>query len=296
MPALLTIHPNTVINPADEPAPTPRKQGKGSIVLSPTAASVPSPIAASVPNPITITKVVITENFVTPPTKGWHDRAVTYLTESQLKLDEIPNLPFQSNYDSIVECFEKKFECLNKFNNWLEGKVEGPWYKQLALFLAKLPLHAVKNIIHTLYKLIKEIFTFAVHPQTALLKIARLLVDFIHALSQPETWSRLGAGIVGFSLGAGLSSGNPFSVLGLVLGTSMAIFGISFGALKAAIEHAKDKKLEAVKNSLANQSVELPEAILTGFFLGLIVGPMTAKVETHPQHTPPTASMPVKKV
>lgn len=228
---------------------------------------VPDPIPVAI---ATLQDPALATDASPVPAKGWHERAVTYLEEIDSRLNEIPNLPIQKTLDSVGEYIEKKFEALKPFKEWLETNGEGAWYKKLALYLVKLPLRAAYNIINWLYKIIREVFCFIAHPLQGLNKIAKWLVELAHALSQPETWSQLGAGIVGISLGHAAIA-NPLSIPALIIGGAMTALGLSFSVLKAAVESAQGKKLEMIKKTLSKQAQEIPEAIVTGVLLGMIL-------------------------
>ncbi len=205
--------------------------------------------------------------------KSWHERAITYLDSKESLLDKkMPNFLFQTRLDYIGNYIESQFAPLEAFNSWLDSNGQGRWYKQLAIFLGKLPIRAVRNIIRLLYNFIKGAIFAAVHPLKALNHLAKLFINLIHELTKPETWSKMGIGMMGASLGQALITGNPLSVIGLGIGAALLIAGLSVGALKAAIQAEKGSKLKAAKQNLFFQAEQLPEAALTGFCMGLLIG------------------------
>lgn len=222
--------------------------------------------------------------------KPWHERAIAHLDNCERRLDEkVPNSLIQNKIDDLGHAIENKFAPLKKFNDWLNKNEMGSWYKQLAMFLVKLPMQAVRNIVRLLYSIVKSVFYAAVHPMKAAVQLAKLLVRLAHELTKPETWSKMGAGILGASVGQALVTGNPFSVIGLGIGAGMLVGGISIGMLKTALENEKGHRWDAVKEHLLFQLKALPEAALTGFIMGLIVGgieravslPMTARIDDY---------------
>lgn len=205
--------------------------------------------------------------------ENWNERIIRNLNRIEIALDEeIPNFPIQEKIDKIGQFIEKKLDRLGIFNQWLDSNGHGKWYQQLATFLAKLPMRAVRNIVRLLYNIVKSALFAAVHPLKALNNLAKLLVNLIHELTKPATWSKIGAGIIGASLGHALVTGNPLSVIGLGVGAAMVIGGLSVGALKAAVQEEQGKRLQAVANAVWGQIKQLPEPALTGFVMGLITG------------------------
>lgn len=205
--------------------------------------------------------------------KSCKERAITYLNKLETRLDEkMPNLGIQNRADQIGSYLQSKFAPLEKFNTWLNSNGQGTWYAQLATFLAKLPARAVRNIINLLYGIIKTAIYSAIHPLKSLNHLAKLLISLVDALTKPETWSKMGVGMMGASLGQAVSSGNPLSVIGLGIGGAMTIGGLTAGALKSAMNEEKGNKAEAAKQNLLSQAKELPETALTGFCIGLIIG------------------------
>jgi hypothetical protein len=93
----------------------------------------------------------------------------------------------------------------------------------------------------------------------------------VHELMQPETWSKMGAGMMGASLGQA-AMGNPLSVVGLVIGLSLLAGGISIGMIKAALKADKTQRWTMAKANFMSQVKELPEVFAIGFFMGLLIG------------------------
>lgn len=205
--------------------------------------------------------------------KTWHERAIAQLDNCERRLDElVPNSIIQKKIDELGRAIENKFAPLKKFNDWLNKNEMGSWYRQLAMFLVRLPIQAVRNIVRLLYSIIKGVFYTTVHPIKAAVNLAKLLVRLAHELTKPETWSKIGAGILGASAGHALVTATPFSVIGLGIGAGMVVGGISIGMLKTALENEQGHRWDAIKEHLFLQVKALPEAALTGFIMGLIIG------------------------
>ncbi len=216
--------------------------------------------------------------------KGWNERIVTHRNKWDNAFDaKMPNFIVQQKIDELAIYIQGKFAPLTKFNEWLDSNGEGNWHRQLATFLVKLPLRAVRNILNLLYNIIKELFFAMSHPLKALNHLAHLIVSLIYELSKPETWSKMGVGMVGASFGQALVTGNPLSIIGLLVGSSLLVSGLSFGALKAAFNAEKSEGFSKAKAQVLSQLMQLPESFLTGFFMGLLIGGIQRAAYEKPQ-------------
>lgn len=205
--------------------------------------------------------------------RPWQERSILHLENCEKRLDEkIPNSAAQNKIDALGRKIELKFAPLKKFNDRLDCNGNGSWYKQLATFLYKLPIRAVRNIIRLIYNIVKSALYAAVHPLKAVLKLAKLFMLLTDELTKPATWSKIGAGVIGASVGHSFVSGNPFSVIAIGIGTAMVVGGFTAGAIKAALHAEHDARLQRVKDEILKQAIELPESALTGFFIGVITG------------------------
>ncbi len=195
-------------------------------------------------------------------------RAISQLKGCEQKLDRwIPNSIIQTKLDALGCMIEAKFAPLTAFNEWLEKNNAKSWYHNLALFLVKLPIKAVRNIVRMLYSIIKSLCYAAVHPLKTPIRIAKMLVRLLHELTKPDTWARLGAQVAGASAGHAILSLNPYALIGVGIGAAISTIGLTAGAIKTAIDHEG-----TIKNYLLTQLASLPEAALTGFFIGLATG------------------------
>ena len=120
---------------------------------------------------------------------------------------------------------------------------------------------------------------FAVHPLGSVSQLARLVVRLLVALTQPETWSKIGAGCLGASFGQTLVTGNPLSLLGIGIGTACLLGGVSIGALRAALLADEGNRAPAAWENCKEQLTELPETALTGFFTGMLIGNVQAAIQ-----------------
>lgn len=212
----------------------------------------------------------------------WHERAITWLSEREKKIEAIlPNFFFQDKIDNLGRYVEKQFAPLHTFNAWLMNNGQGAWYKQLATFLVKLPLRVARNFVCLIYDIIRTTLQTLTHPVQAVVKLAKLLVSLAYQLTLPETWSKIGAGIIGANLGQALVTGNPFSVIGMGVGGAMLLAGLSFGTFKAAIQAEKEHRWQEVKGALVRQVKQLPESMLTGFCMGLMLGVIQMEIEKY---------------
>lgn len=203
----------------------------------------------------------------------WHEKAISYLNTLDTKLEEVlPNLPFQDQADQIGRQIEAIFAPLEGFNVMLDKSIGKEWYHQLATFLAIIPVRAARNIIRTLYNLIKAILNTAIHPLKSLNNLAKLFIQLLNQLTHPDAWQKIGAGIVGSQVGQGLMTGNVFSTIGLGIGLSMLAVGLSFNAVKSAIKAEAGKRMDAAKESVYDYKQEVFEAALTGLYTGMALG------------------------
>ncbi len=206
----------------------------------------------------------------------WKDRLIAVLDKGEAKLEKLmPNFKIQNDFDVLWQELNqhKVHPDMAKFNSWLRDNGQGAWYTQLATYLLKLPLRAACNVMHLLFNFIKLAVKIAVcvptqiamHPLKAPIKLAKLLVQLIHNLAQPETWSKIGMGLMGSSLGYAAISGGSLGVITLGIGAALTIGGISLGTIKTALIADRRALWHDVKTYLLEQAKQLPEDFLTGF-------------------------------
>lgn len=168
-----------------------------------------------------------------------------------------------------------KKECAPLFESlkqWLEQKSEGNWEEQLKLSLVKLPIRSALNIMTSLYSLIGFIFYTAVHPLKGTTHLVKAAIILMNELTKPEVWSKIGTGSVGMIIGQSLMMGSSFSLIGLVLAGALSVGGTSVDAFLSALKCEKGNEIEEIKEKLGAYLQNLPEAALTGFFSGLLIG------------------------
>ena len=217
--------------------------------------------------------------------ESWHERAVAQIKTYKYHLDEIIlNYTVQDYIDDLGRTIREKFAPFAEFNRKLDSAVSGPWYNQLLIFLVKLPIRTARNIVNLLYAVVKSALYAAVHPMKAVLKLAKFLILFANELSKPETWPKIGVGMIGSGLAQSLVTGNAVSLIGIAIGIAMTIGGITASCLKTAIEAENGNRAAAVKENLLACAQELAESALTGFCLGLIMGIIQrAQMQTYQQ-------------
>ena len=214
-------------------------------------------------------KLVETHDKVTRVFDGVRDHLVA-IDET---LADLPTFSIQDRADEVGRLIKEQCAHFERLNGWLDenGWDSSRWYKDLFLLLLKLPLRAARNVVRMLYRLIETIAYTCVHPLRSLNALAEQFVQFVRELTKPETWSRLGIGLIGLSCGQTIITGNPLSVLGIGLGCAMLVGGVSFGALQAAVLADTDR-FDAVKHNILSQAVPLSESLLTGLCFGLLFG------------------------
>jgi hypothetical protein len=200
-------------------------------------------------------------------------KGVDCLEQLNIKLEEkMPNNLLQRELDKFGEKIENLLSKAQPFVRWIEHNDYQNWYTQLALFLIKLPIRSIKNILTMTYGLIKSVVYSFAHPLKALNHGAQFLIRFIMMLSKPEFYTKMGAGILGATLGNAAVFG-ALGVPGLVgvgIGGALLFGGIVSGAIKTAIQ-AEDKKSE-LKLYFWELLKVVPESFLTGFIMGAIIG------------------------
>lgn len=203
---------------------------------------------------------------------NWKERTVANLNDLDICLDNhIPNWLLQTKIDELGAYIQDTFSCLTDFNTWLRDNGNSNWFMQLATALVKLPMRVAHNIINLVYTLVKETLYLGLHPLKGLNSLAKLIVSLAHALTQPETWSKIGAGMIGGGLAHSVMFANPLPLITVAIGAGLMIAGISFGALKAAIYAEEGHSFKAATENFGSQLLQIPESALTGFCVGLIV-------------------------
>lgn len=197
------------------------------------------------------------------------DRLIAKLDGYEKKLDAFVPNPLGNAYDAMCEVINgERSKELGPFDKWLLDNGHGAWYKQLATFLMKLPLRVAIKVVNQLFNLIKMVIDvptyILMHPLKTPLKAAKLLIQLVHALVQPETWTKMGMGMMGATMGKVAVSSNPMGVLAIGIGGALALAGISVGTLKTALLAEKHMGKE-VKAYLFEQAKQIPEDFLTGF-------------------------------
>lgn len=201
----------------------------------------------------------------------WGKYSLRFFDRVNLKLDRLPNFRIQDEIDDLGCHIESMFAPLGKFNEWLNQNGFGTWYRQLAIFLVKLPLRAARNILQMLYRIVRGCLYSTVHPLKSLVHLAKLIDLLLIELTKPETWSKIGGGGLGASFGQSLVTGNPLSVVGIGIGAACLLGGLSISALRAALLAQTEKGGRAWGN-FTHQLKQLPETALTGFFMGVMIG------------------------
>lgn len=229
----------------------------------------------SLPNPIQA-------QDTTPPSLSIKDRIITKLDYCEARLDHyLPNYEFQKNFDKLWDVIEKKTSqpIFEAFNKWLYDNGQGQWYKQLALYLAKLPLKVAYNLMNTLFSFIKLALKIGLgvpaqaimHPLKAPIKLVKLLVILVHNLLLPETWTKVGAGMLGSVLGQAALAANPMGLMVVGIAGALMVAGISIGTLKTVLLAQKGLRLQAASEYLKDQSLKVPEYVLTGFTMVMLL-------------------------
>lgn len=241
----------------------------------------------------TIAKLPLKENSreVSP---SWDQRAIAKIDQFEnTTIERIPNVFNTKLLDgaairatNFLNKITLELAPIKTLNEWLNKDElrRDNWNSALdaiCIFLAKLPLRAARNILSMVLNIVKmavysTVYTI-VHPAKAAMKLARMLVRLLKELSKPETWAKVGAGIIGASLGQA-AMGNVIAPLAMIIGGSMMCAGILGRFIVTLLDKNKDHRdLGLDVNNLLKQ---IPEAFLTGFLTGLLFVPVQKEWNT----------------
>lgn len=243
-----------------------------------------------------------------PLVKTWHQQAIDkiQLFEDE-KINQIRKNIFQSFFDNIGERFEATMQSLpGRVQRTLERKFASAietvgrfsqklathlaqfplthkfvqYLSELVTFLVTLPFKSACNIARSVYQVLKAAAYTAVHPMKAMTALAKALVRVANELTKIDTWIKIGAGMIGTSFGQ-LVYGNPMALLGFILG-GMVLIGATI--LKT---HEWQNNIGTVKEYCKM----VPEAMMTGFLMGLLIGGIQEMVYKRPVITQQEAEL-----
>ena len=194
----------------------------------------------------------------------------------------------QDGIDNCGSSFENairaRFDRLKEMTGWntldasMTKAIDANWLVKFLNTVVQLPIKSVKKILNQFYNLIKSILHAIVHPVQGVEKLARMFLNLIRALITPETWTSMGGGMIGASLGTA-AMGNPVSVIGVTIGAAAIAAGLTLGSLKAALSAYKKTEdqgayaaMHAAINNLGTQLSELPQAVSDGILMAIIMG------------------------
>lgn len=206
-----------------------------------------------------------------------HTSANNYLIEKTLELDEaLPPNELQLLLDSFYETHlvpVLNHENLQEFNKWMDSNGNGEWYEKLGIALAKMPLRTVRAVLAQVYLILKSLTYSLVHPLKAMHAAAGFIVDLIYALTKGETYSKMGAGMVGAALGQPLVLLQPPVVIGLAVGSVLVISVLVHDILKTLVNAEEGCGWEDVKAMLKDKHFRpISEAFAVGLLTGIAAG------------------------
>lgn len=232
--------------------------------------------------------------------QGKMDRAGASFEETMGRCAEKAKENIAALAESSIDAISAKFPKLSTaLSDW--SRTQPLSYKiahslgKLAILLTTLPLKAARNIANLLYQTLKAIAYGVVHPIEGAAKLAKLLISMAHAMTKPETWTMMGAGMVGAGLGQ-MALGNVFAPIATIVGAAIMALGLSVGAIIQAIQkEGYNTRTEAALDYLLQQGKQIPEAMMTGFLMGLLIGAIQKSVVKKPQLTEAEASKLARK-
>ncbi|HEV8053149.1 MAG TPA: hypothetical protein VGP47_11705 [Parachlamydiaceae bacterium] len=193
-------------------------------------------------------------------------KAMAVLNKSYIHIDDI----FSCN--TIRKLLDKFYrtkilpciESASHFNDWIDQNGHNDWYLQLAEILMKAPLRSVKAVLMQVYYLLKAIIFITTHPIKAMHEAPALLVQYMHTLSQFETYSKMGAGMMGSAL-------MRLQFPCVAIGAALVVTAISLDIIHGSILSETGRTWENIKVILLEKHLKyLPEAFCTGLLFGKI--------------------------
>ena len=202
---------------------------------------------------------------------NWADPYINFLGELDKKIDEsFPQNILQTKIDSLASQIKQKFSPCEGFELWDHAT---EWYTQLATYLVKLPPKAAWNVVTALYNIISQALYMAVHPVKGLNCLAKDIIFLLNELAKPETWAKMGAGSIGMLTAQGMILGGPISLIGLGIGGALMAGGIFADTVPLLLAVGPEGKgLNLLFDKIKVYAKELPESLLTGVFMGLLIG------------------------
>ena len=176
-----------------------------------------------------------------------------------LKNVEVRFPKYSNSIKNWIENNSFSYKILNNLANFLE-------------FVIGLPLKSASNILKQLYRILKIVPVSVIHPLETTAKLAKLIINFVHSLTQSETWVKMGVGMMGAGL-AQMALGNLFASPAIIIGAIITTSAVSMGAVIAAIQKKQgETRIEAILSYLLKTGKQIPEAMMTGFLIGLLIG------------------------
>ncbi len=222
-------------------------------------------------------EIIRLENKSTACIDSWHKETIEILNKKGLELDEAgPSNKLQELLDTFyttrIEPILKHKNAL-KFNAWLDSNGEVEWYKKLGAALAKTPLLAARAILNQVFSVLKALIFPLVHPKKALVEAGFLFVNFLHSLSKPETYSKVGAGVLGTAIGFSLVVVQPPVFTTVAIGLALMGVSMAFEAVRSYANADAGQESKDVRNILFKKHVkQIPAAFATGLLSGLAAG------------------------
>jgi len=207
-------------------------------------------------------------------TRSWAKTAIAATKRFDGYLETLKPNCIQKGADFIGARIYGALNKLKPFSNWLDAAIGGNWYQKLALTLVKLPFQVSRAILNMLYHIIKESLAAPFHPLIAINKLAKLLIALADALTKAETYSLIGVNILGMFAGQACL-GNPYSVIGLIVGAALVVSGLGVGALIEAIQAEKGHKTAVAMTYIKQQTKPLAMAFVTSFVISVSLGAIT---------------------
>lgn len=204
-----------------------------------------------------------------------YNTAIAVIEDWQNSLElHLPNHSIQGAVDSFGRKLTSLFQNtqLVQFNQWLDSSDYKLWLDQLAVYLVKLPIRSARNVLKLLYNMFARIAYTIIHPLQGAMELLKEMLIFFKELTTAENWSQLGGGIIGGTIYQALAFGGGLSTVGMGVGSILILLGLSMSSYLSLEGKSVESKLVSVFETIWSQAALLPESILTGIFVGVVMG------------------------
>lgn len=147
--------------------------------------------------------------------------------------------------------------------------------KTIAKFIVKVPFVVIiNNILTLLLPVLAPVFLIS-HPLDAITKISSKIVQIARLIcTNPTNWTKIGSGMIGYSVGEMLIRMGPVEAGFMLLGILLVLVGIIGGMVLRAEESSEDGRgaFRGALEGLLDQISVMPASFLAALNLGVFIG------------------------